>query len=202
MAATFNLLRGRDLIWNYVVNNYLLGEDYAAVRPALLERRHDQLAGRWHRDYLPTSIATTSWSATGGLEVDGTPIDLDPVETPDLYPGRARGSYRAARKRVEDHRTFRRPEAVRARRQRAISPGWSTRRRRRNINIGPTTPRRPNARPFLAGATEHKGSWWPDWLGWLKQQDGATVKAEGPRVPGKGKHKAVEDAPGSYVKAR
>ena len=44
MAATFNLLRGRDLIWNYVVNNYLLGKDYRAVRPAPLERRHHQPA--------------------------------------------------------------------------------------------------------------------------------------------------------------
>jgi polyhydroxyalkanoate synthase len=55
---------------------------------------------------------------------------------------------------------------------------------------------------FVAGAEEHKGSWWPDWLDWLKRQDGAMVKAEGPRIPGKGKLKAIEDAPGSYVKAR
>ena len=55
---------------------------------------------------------------------------------------------------------------------------------------------------FIAGAAEHKGSWWPDWLAWLKQQDPATVPAKGARVPGKGKLKAIEDAPGSYVKAR
>jgi polyhydroxyalkanoate synthase len=55
---------------------------------------------------------------------------------------------------------------------------------------------------FVEGATEHKGSWWPDWLEWLKAQDPETVKAEGARIPGKGKLKAIEDAPGSYVKAR
>ena len=55
---------------------------------------------------------------------------------------------------------------------------------------------------FVEGAEEHKGSWWPDWLSWLKQQDPETVKAKGARVPGKGKLKAIEDAPGSYVKAR
>jgi polyhydroxyalkanoate synthase len=55
---------------------------------------------------------------------------------------------------------------------------------------------------FIAAADEHKGSWWPDWLEWLKTQDGAMVKAEAARVPGKGKLKAIEDAPGSYVKAR
>jgi polyhydroxyalkanoate synthase len=55
---------------------------------------------------------------------------------------------------------------------------------------------------FVEGAAEHKGSWWPDWLEWLKAQDPATVKAYGARVPGKGEMKAIEDAPGTYVKAR
>jgi polyhydroxyalkanoate synthase len=55
---------------------------------------------------------------------------------------------------------------------------------------------------FVEGAAERKGSWWPDWLEWLKSQDPKTVKAEGARIPGKGKLKAIEDAPGSYVKAR
>jgi polyhydroxyalkanoate synthase len=55
---------------------------------------------------------------------------------------------------------------------------------------------------FVAGATEHKGSWWPDWLDWLKRQDSATVKAKRARIPGKGKLKAIEDAPGAYVKTR
>ena len=60
---------------------------------------------------------------------------------------------------------------------------------------------------FIAGATETKGSWWPDWLRWIEQQDPARVPAKkvaakGARVPGKGKAKALEDAPGSYVRAR
>jgi polyhydroxyalkanoate synthase len=55
---------------------------------------------------------------------------------------------------------------------------------------------------FIGSAAEHKGSWWPDWLEWIKAQDPQTVKAEGARIPGKGKLKAIEDAPGSYVKAR
>ena len=79
MAATFNLLRGRDLIWNYVVNNYLLGEDYAAVRPAPLERRHHQpagqLASRLSRDlYRDNKLVTP-----GAICVAGTPIDIGKV---------------------------------------------------------------------------------------------------------------------------
>jgi len=55
---------------------------------------------------------------------------------------------------------------------------------------------------FIEGAEENKGSWWPDWLEWIKKQAPKTVEAKGARIPGEGKLKAVEDAPGSYVKAR
>ena len=59
-----------------------------------------------------------------------------------------------------------------------------------------------NVDEFVAGATEHKGSWWPDWSAWLKGQAPKTVKAQGARIPGQGKKKAIEDAPGRYVKTR
>jgi polyhydroxyalkanoate synthase len=55
---------------------------------------------------------------------------------------------------------------------------------------------------YIAGAVEHKGSWWPDWIAWIGARSDRKVPAKGPRVPGKGKLKAIEDAPGSYVKAR
>ncbi|HEX8527990.1 MAG TPA: class I poly(R)-hydroxyalkanoic acid synthase, partial [Allosphingosinicella sp.] len=55
---------------------------------------------------------------------------------------------------------------------------------------------------FVAGATEHKGSWWPDWAKWIGALAEKKVPAKGARIPGKGKLKAIEDAPGSYVKAR
>ena len=54
----------------------------------------------------------------------------------------------------------------------------------------------------MEGAAEHKGSWWPDWLDWLKKQDSTKVDAKGARVPGEGKLKPIEEAPGSYVKSR
>jgi polyhydroxyalkanoate synthase len=55
---------------------------------------------------------------------------------------------------------------------------------------------------FQAGATEHKGSWWPDWIEWLRTQAPVTVKAEGARKPGEGKYPPIEDAPGRYVRTR
>jgi polyhydroxyalkanoate synthase subunit PhaC len=54
----------------------------------------------------------------------------------------------------------------------------------------------------VSGARETKGSWWPDWLDWLRALDGKLVPATGARVPGEGKLKSIEDAPGRYVKSR
>jgi polyhydroxyalkanoate synthase len=55
---------------------------------------------------------------------------------------------------------------------------------------------------FIAGATETKGSWWPDWIAWIRGISDEEVLAAGVRTPGKGRLKAIEDAPGSYVRAR
>ena len=55
---------------------------------------------------------------------------------------------------------------------------------------------------FIAGATEHKGSWWPDWMSWIRGFGGDDIVATGPRIPGDGKLRAIEDAPGRYVKTR
>ena len=52
---------------------------------------------------------------------------------------------------------------------------------------------------FVAGAAEHKGSWWPDWIEWIREHGGKQVSA---RIPGDGKLAAIEDAPGRYVKTR
>ncbi len=55
---------------------------------------------------------------------------------------------------------------------------------------------------FIAGATEHKGSWWPDWIEWIRDSRWPGSPAKAARVPGEGKLKAIEDAPGRYVKTR
>ena len=82
MAATFNLLRGRDLIWNYVVNNYLLGEEPPPFDLLYWNSDTTNLPAGWHRDYLETLYKGNKLAEKGGITVAGTPIDIDAVKTP------------------------------------------------------------------------------------------------------------------------
>jgi polyhydroxyalkanoate synthase len=201
MASTFNLLRGRDLIWNYVTNNYLLGKEPPPFD--LLHWNGDvtNLPAGWHRDYLETLYKGNKLVECGGISVDGTPIDLGQIHTP-LYIQAGR----------EDH--IAPPQSVWKIMDHVPGPKRFVLAGSGHI-AGVVNP--PSAGKyqywlhegepkdldeFIAGATEHKGSWWPDWLAWLKRRAPAEVPAKGARVPGKGKLKAIEDAPGRYVKSR
>jgi len=201
MATTFNLLRGNDLIWNYVVKNYLLGEDYPAFD--LLHWNGDvtNLPAKWHRQYLCDLYRDNKLVVPDALSADGTAIDLTRITTPAfIQAGR------------EDH----------------IAPAASVWRMMHHLRgpkrfllagsghiAGVVNPPAANKyqywtnpaeveslTEFISGATETPGSWWPHWIEWLRSQDNAEVPARGKRVPGGKGDRAIENAPGSYVKAR
>ena len=201
MAATFNLLRGRDLIWNYVVNNYLLGEEPPPFD--LLQWNSDttNLPAKWHRAYLEDLYAGNKLVEKGAIEVGGTPIDIGQVTTP-AYIQAGREDHIAPPEsvwKIMDHFAGDKRFVLAGSGHIAgvVNPP-SAGKYQHWVNDQPCG----TLESFIAGAKEHKGSWWPDWLAWLKKQDGRTVKAQGARIPGKGKLKAIEDAPGSYVKSR
>lgn len=202
MAATFNLLRGRELIWNYVANNYLLGEDYPPFD--LLHWNGDvtNLPAKWHLSYLTDLYRDNKLAVPGALSVGGTPVDLTRITTPSyIQAGR------------EDH----------------IAPAASVWKLKGMLGgpvrfvlagsghiAGVVNP--PAAHKyqywideggaaaslveFMTGAREIKGSWWPDWIGWIAEQAPEKVNAKGARVPGSGRRKIFGDAPGEYVKTR
>ncbi len=201
MAATFNLLRGRDLIWSYVVNNYLLGEEPAPFDLLHWNSDTTNLPAGWHRDYLETLYKGNKLAEKAGISVAGTAIDIDAVMTP-TYVQAGREDHIAPPQsvwKIMDH--FAGPKrfvlAGSGHIAGVVNPP-AAQKYQYWVNEKPTD----TLATFVAGATEHKGSWWPDWLDWLKQQDRATVKAKGARIPGKGKLEAIEDAPGAYVKTR
>jgi polyhydroxyalkanoate synthase len=201
MAATFNLLRGRDLIWSYVVNNYLLGDEPAPFDLLYWNSDTTNLPAGWHRAYLEDLYKGNKLAEKGGISVAGVPVDVNSVKTPTyVQAGR------------EDH--IAPPQSVWKIMNHFAGPKRFVLAGSGHIAgvVNPPAAQKyqywANDRPrdtlesFVEGATEHKGSWWPDWLEWLKAQDSEMVKADGARVPGKGKLKALEDAPGSYVKSR
>jgi polyhydroxyalkanoate synthase len=201
MAATFNLLRGRDLIWNYVVNNYLLGEEPPPFDLLYWNSDTTNLPAGWHRDYLETLYKGNKLAEKGGIKVAGTPVDIDRVKTP-TYVQAGREDHISPPQsvwKIMDH--FAGPKrfvlAGSGHIAGVVNPP-AAQKYQYWINDHPSA----TLEAFVDKATEHKGSWWPDWLNWLKEQDGETVKTDGARLPGKGKLKAIEDAPGSYVKAR
>lgn len=199
MAATFNLLRGRDLIWNYVVNNYLLGNDYPAFDLLYWNGDTTNLPAKWHRQYLTELYRDNRLVVPGALSAQGVPIDLRKIETPAFV--------QAGR---EDH----------------IAPAESVWRIMHHLS-GPKTfllagsghiagvVNPPAAQKyqfwtgdsdaasfadFVAGASETKGSWWPYWLDWLRRHGTVTVPSKGARIPGGKGNPAIDDAPGRYVR--
>ena len=202
MAATFNMLRGRDLIWNYVVTNYLLGEDYPAFDLLHWNGDTTNLPAKWHRSYLGDLYRGNKLAKPGAIHIDGTPIDLDKIETP-VYIQAGKEDHIApvgSVWKLMDHLSGEKRFVLAGSGHIAgvVNPPaagkyqyWT------NEDEDVAT-----LDEFIGGASETKGSWWPDWIEWLRGQAPDEIDAKGARKPGKGKLKAIEDAPGRYVKSR
>jgi polyhydroxyalkanoate synthase len=195
MALTFNMLRANDLVWPYVLNNYLLGRDPAP---------HDIL--HWSADGTRQPAPVHSFlvrkifferrlEQAGGLEVLGTAIDLGRIEVP-CYAVGARSDHiipwRSAwsvQRMVSGPVRFVLAESGHI--AGIINPPAA---RRRGYWIGDDSSDDPDA--WLVGADHHRGSWWLDWVRWLAQQTGETSE---PPPLGSRRYPALEAAPGTYV---
>ncbi|MCP1468938.1 polyhydroxyalkanoate synthase [Sphingobium sp. OAS761] len=201
MAATFNLLRGRDLIWNYVVNNYLLGQDYPPFDLLYWNGDTTNLPARWHRDYLTQLYRDNLLVVPGAISVAGTPIDLTRIETP-AYVQAGREDHIAPLESVwklteQLGGPVRFLLAGSGHIAGVINPPSAMK-----YQYWACPDRKASLDAFMEDAVETKGSWWPDWRHWIDGLDQKTVAVRGARRPGGGKLKAIEDAPGRYVKTR
>jgi len=198
MATSFNLLRANDLIWSFVVNNYLLGRSPAPFDLLYWNGDSTRMPGAMHRFYLREMYLHNRLAQPGGIVLNDIPVDLRRIEIPVFlqssredhiapYPS----VYKAA-KIYSGPVTF--LLAGSGHIAGVINPpaankyGYWTR---------PDTP--PTADEWLDGAEAHDGSWWPYWHQWLYRRSGRKVAA---RQPGDGELPALEDAPGRYVKMR
>ncbi len=198
MAEAFNLLRANDLIWGFVVNNYLMGKDPFPFDLLYWNSDSTRMPSRMHSSYLHNFYEKNLLCKPNGISFDGVGIDLKKVKTPAYFISTK-----------EDH----------------IAP-WKSTYAGTQLLSGPVRfvlgmsghiagiVNPPSAKKYgywtnealpadcdewFAGAESHEGSWWLDWKKWVQRYNGKKVPA---RVPGEGDLKVIEDAPGSFVKVR
>jgi len=198
MAATFNMMRANDLIWSFVVNNYLMGKDPFPFDLLYWNADSTRMPAAMHGFYLRNMYLKNLLRQPGGITLDGVPIDVSTIQTPAYFLST-----------IEDH----------------IAP-WKSTYTGAGLLSGPVqftlagsghiagvinppaakkyqhwtsaAPLTVSADEWLSLAQAHEGSWWPHWHRWVAEGFGnGEVDA---RAPGSAEHPPLEDAPGSYVK--
>jgi polyhydroxyalkanoate synthase len=196
MASTFNMLRANDLVWSFVVNNYLLGKDPFPFDLLYWNADSTRMPARMHSFYLRNMYIKNLMGVPGGITLAGVPLDLSKVKIPAYFIST-----------VEDH----------------IAPWQTTYKGARYLGgpvrfvlggsghiagiVNPPGAKKyhywandafsASADEWFAGARQVPGSWWDDWQAWIDQHN-----ADTPKVPARTPENALEDAPGSYAMLR
>jgi polyhydroxyalkanoate synthase len=191
MATTFNMLRANDLIWSFVVNNYLLGKDPFPFDLLYWNGDSTRLPRALHIFYLREMYRDNNLAKPGGIMLGGVPIDLGKVRVP-VYLQSAKEDHIAPFASVyRATKLFKGPVrfilAGSGHIAGVINPPAANK-YQHWTNEGAAK----SLEEWLAGAVEHPGSWWHDWDAWLSKQSGKKVPAREPK-------NALVDAPGTYV---
>ncbi len=201
LANAFATLRPNDLVWNYVVSNYLKGEQPTAFDLLYWNSDSTNLPGPMFCWYLRNTYLENRLVNKGDVICCGERIDLSSIDVP-TYVLSCR----------EDHivpwtAAFRSQQALSGNKRFVLAASGhiagvinSAKKNKRNFWINPTADLAGSSEAWLESAEERPGSWWNDWTAWLKTNAGADVKA--PNKLGTSKYKPIEVAPGRYVKAR
>jgi polyhydroxyalkanoate synthase len=197
MATAFNLLRANDLIWSFVVNNYLLGKEQMPFDLLFWNSDSTRMPAAMHSFYLRKMYHQNLLAKPGGINLADTPIDLSKIRTPTFILSTREDHIAPWKSTYAATRLYSGPVkfvlSASGHMAGVISaPGskyghWTN----DNLLLGPDE--------WFADATPHQGSWWPVWDQWVTQLDSGRVPA---REPGGGKLTIIEDAPGSYVRVR
>jgi len=198
MAGVFSMLRANDLIWYFVVNNYLLGKDPYPFDLLYWNSDSTRMPRDMHSFYVRNMYQKNLLREPGGITLAGVPINLRKIKTPVYFLSA-----------FEDHiapwtSTYAGTQLVggpvkfvlsgSGHIAGVINPASSD---KYGFWLNPNTP--PDPGGWFKDAVKQDGSWWPDWLAWLQPYAGPHIPA---RTPGDGTLQPIEDAPGSYVKMR
>jgi len=198
MANTFNMLRSNDLVWPYVVNNYIRGKKPYPFDILYWNADATRMPAANHSFYLRNCYLNNRLTK-GEMEIAGVTLDLHKVKVP-IYNLATREDHIAPAKSVlYGSQYFGGPVKYVLAGSGHIAGVVNPPAKPKYQYWTGGEPHGTDVDKWLANATEHPGSWWPDWLDWIKALDDKTVPA---RKIGGGKLKPIEDAPGSFVKTR
>ena len=198
MANTFNMMRANDLIWSFVINNYLLGKDPFPFDLLYWNADSTRMPAKMHSFYLRNMYMRNLLREPNALTLAGTKIDLSKIAVPTYFVSA-----------IDDHiapwkATYALSQLARGPYRFVLSgsghiAGVINPPAANKYHYLTNAQNSPAADDWLAGAQRHAGSWWTDWAAWVAQYGGGMVPA---RDPGAGALPAIEDAPGSYVRMR
>jgi polyhydroxyalkanoate synthase subunit PhaC len=207
LATTFSSLRPNDLVWNYVQQNYLKGKEPPAFDLLYWNADSTNLPGPMFCWYLRNTYLENKLREPGELKVCGEMVDLGAIDAPVFIYG-SREDHIVPWEAAFASMSLLNPKNPKANRfvlgasghiAGVINPASKNKRSYwSNEKNGKTRPK--TAAEWLAGATEHKGSWWPEWNAFLAQHGGELLAP--PSAAGNDQYKPMEPAPGRYVKVR
>ncbi len=201
LASTFSFLRPNDLVWNYVVGNYLKGETPPPFDLLYWNGDSTNLPGPFYAWYLRNTYLENKLVQPGATTVCGEKLDFGKLDLPVYIYGSREdhivpigGAY-ASTRHLPGKLRF-----VMGASGHIAGVINAPVKNKRSHWIGPAGKFPSKVDEWIAGAKEHSGSWWPDWAAWLKAHSGKQIAA--PKSYGRAQYKAIEAAPGRYVKAR
>jgi polyhydroxyalkanoate synthase len=196
MATTFNMLRANDLIWSFVVNNYLLGKDPFPFDLLYWNADSTRMPAEMHSFYLRKMYQENLLMKPGGITLKGVPLDLRKIATPSYILSTKEDHIAPWRSAYAATQLYKGPKkfvlSASGHIAGVVNPPSANKYCHWTSDELP-----PQPEQWLGQAQQHPGSWWPDWQRWVAEFSGGQVPA---RKPGDGKLKPIEPAPGSYVK--
>ena len=197
MAGTFNMLRANDLIWSFVINNYMLGKSPMPFDLLYWNSDTTRMPEKLHLSYLRQCYKDNAL-ALGKMMLGGVTLDLSKVKVPVYLQSAKEDHIAPANSVFKATKLFGGPVrfivAGSGHIAGVINPPAA-----KKYQYWTSDKKTETLDGWRASATEHAGSWWPDWNKWLADLSGAKIPA---RKPGDGKLKVLGDAPGEYVKVK
>lgn len=197
MAQTFNMLRANDLIWSFVVNNYLLGKEPFPFDLLYWNADSTRMPAAMHSFYLRNMYQENRLVRPGGITLAGVPIDLSRVKVPTFFLSTIEDHIAPWKSTYTGMQSFSGPSRFTLSASGHIAGIINPPGSKYGHWVNPKIPKA--SEKWFEGATLVEQSWWPEWEKWVSRHSGGQVPA---RVPGDRELAIIEDAPGSYVLVR